>query len=340
MAGFDSFQYAGIQNAEMQDRVNEHRSGVPNLGAGAILLSAPANRTSKIGAMNLGDNPIHVRARHQGATKTITNEHLVALHVGSNRYVGKVAAKAIVKGSVTITNAGAPVTIVDDSNGVLYDTGFVGVAANKRGTIDYVNGIVDFTFGSGPTQPVRMTYQHTDFTDFAGPTQTQTVSSFAIPGTMKTSFGRVVPFSVAFNDGVITFVDDGKGNIIETTTTAVKRGTIDYGTGLISLATTSLAFAGNITLTYTFNPFATLLSGGGGQKTVELFPGAIPELSAQAWANGIKADAVVGLWGEGTMAGLGSSMVGKFSHFGDEPYRVTEDFSGFPAGGQSNDPRA
>jgi hypothetical protein len=340
----EAFNFAGIANAEARDRINEARSGVPSKGNGQALLSAPANRTAKVGAMNVGDNPCVVRARHGSATKTQTNEHLVALGVAGNRFVGKLAFGKIVKGSMSITNAGAPATIVDDSAGNLVDTG----TTTKRGTIDYVNGIIDFTYGAGPTKPVRATYQHTDYSDFDSPAQTTVKATGAVtpsggsPFTVQLGFGRVNPGSISIVDGgTFTFVDDGKGNLVQTDVTAstAKVGTVDYTTGLLTFTSASGALTGNMTVTYKFNPFATALAGGGGQKGVELFPGAIPELSSAAWAAGIKSDANVALWGEGTSGSLASALIGQFSHFGDEPYRVTEDYSGFPAGGASNDTR-
>lgn len=341
------YVFQGVGHVEAQNRDNSVRTGVPGLGAGAVLAHATVKRTAAVEAHNVGEEAAHVRLRHQGATKTRTNEYLVALAAGGNRYVGKLGQKDIVPGTVSITNGGAPATIVDvdvagdpTPNGELYDTG----TATLRGTINRVTGVIDFTYGAAPTEPVRITYQHTDYTDFASPSQSTVTATGGVdpgvtPFVQTLGFGRVNPYSIAMADGgAQTYVDDGKGNIVETTgASADKVGTVDYARGIITLNETGTgALTGNMTTTYTFNPFAALLAKAGGAKLLDVFS-QIPEFTAEAWADGIKGESRIGLWGE-SRSSTQTNLVTTWVHFGEEPYRVEAPFTGFPPGGESNDP--
>lgn len=339
MAG-DQLVFHGVGYAESQDREDEHRTGVPSMGGAAVLLDAPSRRTSRVVVVNSGEEDAHIRLKTQGAVKTQAAEPLTALAGAGFKYTGMLQFKNIVPGSVVISNAGAPLSIVDDKKGVLYDIGFVGVAANKRGTINYVLGTFTLTYGAAPTEMVAAAYSHSDYTDFVSPAQATSLAAAAFPFVMKFGFGRVNPFSVAMVDGgPKTFVDDGKGNIIETTAGSIaKVGTIDYALGIVTLTTASAALAGTMAATYTFNPFAALLVHAGGTKDTELMPGAIPELSSSAWAGALRKDSIVGLHGE-SRGPAGTNLITRWSHYSEDPYRVRELFSGFPPGGQTNDPR-
>jgi hypothetical protein len=244
-----------------------------------------------------------------------------------------------VKGSVVISNAGAPLSIVDDGEGALYDVGFVGVAANLRGSVDYDLGVIDFTYGAAPTQPVAIAYSHAGYVDFASPSQSSSKAAAAYPFEMQLGYGRVNPGSVVLADGTpLAFVDDGKGNMIETTGGgSVERGSINYGTGVLTLTSGSAALAGTVAVSYQFNPFAALLAGGGGMKLLDVY-GQIPELMGEAWADGIKGEDRIGLWGEGVLSSVSSHVISQWVHFGEEPYRVDEPFSGVVPGGDSNNP--
>lgn len=342
-----NLSFAGINEIEARDRVDSYHTGVPAQGGGLVVLDAPAGDARKglagVRAVNFGAKHAHVRLRHGGSLKTQTSERLISLNPSGNIYRGKLGRRSVSALSVSITNAGAPLTIVDDGAGRLYDTGFVGVAANLRGTIDYVRGIINFTFGAAPTQPVLITYQHRDYTDFVSPGQSNLrTAAGAYPESFTTSFGRVVPFSLSLTDGVLTFVDDGKGNMVQTAPGAnAKRGTIDYATGVISLASGSAplsAVADAIVIAYSFNPFASLLAAGGGSKPLNLYPGTIPELSVEPWADGIKGEASIGLWAESRDAAAGTALHTEWSHYGEDPFRVNAPYSGALPGGESNNP--
>lgn len=329
--------FKGIGHAEAKDRITDLRSGVPGLGSGQVILAAPPRRSSSVAVMNNGEADIVARLKHGSKTKTVTGEWLAAFLKSATHFVGRLAFKAIVPSTVAIT--GGALVIVDDGAGVLYDTGFIGVASHKRGTIDYLSGNLDVTFAAGPTTP-NIAYSHNDYTDFSSPTQTTTKAAAAAPFTMQLSFGRVVPFSLAITDGALTFVDDGKGNVIETTGgTATVAGTIDYALGLVVLTTLTAPLGGTVTATFKFNPFAAVLVKAGGAKLLDIY-GMIPELTGAAWAAGIKAESAIlglGLWAEGRTA-VPSAITVIWSHYGEEPFQVKELYSSVQAGGFDNDP--
>lgn len=339
-----NYTFAGIANVEAQDRRDEYRTGVPSLGDGQSVLDAPAPGARQIlqavHAHNTGDQAAWLRLMHQGTVKTVTAELLTALAVTATRYSGRLQYRAVVPGSVTITNAGAPADIVDDGNGLLVDIG----TTTQRGTIDYANGVVDFTYGAGPTEPVTVDYDHTDCVDFASATQTTTFTggtapAGAYPETLALTFGRVVPGSVSLTDGVETFVDDGKGNMVETTGgIASVEGSIDYATGVITLTGGTGTLADPTTATYQFNPFASLLAAGAGQALMDLFNSQIPELTQEPWADGLSGEARICLWAE-SRAAAQTNLVTQWVHAGEDPFRVEAPFSGFPPGGHDNDPR-
>jgi len=326
--------FLGINEIEAQDRINEHRCGVPPHGTGReVLLHAPVTGTSGVRVVNVGEARCELRLRHQGQIKAVTAELLAALAATATHYVGRLQFKDITPGSVSIVNAGAPLTIVDDGAGVLHDTG---VPTAVRGTIDYATGLIDFTYGAAPTEPVQIAYSHSDYTDFASPQQASSAAAGAFPFALQLGFGRVNPGSVSITEGTpLTFVDDGKGNIIETTGgIAVVVGTIDYATGLVTLTSASGALAGTVTATYTFNPFAAHLVRGAAAKMLDTYDSSLPEFTAQPWAVGIGGETRVGLVGEATEANPnGASLVTQWAHYGEEPYRVEGSYSGFPPGG-------
>jgi hypothetical protein len=335
-----NYTFAGVNEVEAQDRFNEHRTGVPGSGAGcASLLAAPVKRTTSIKVVNISEHDALVRLRHGSSTKTQTAEWLTALAQGGGTqvYIGKLQFGQIVPGTVVLTEAGALPDLVDsDGDGILYETG----TTTQRGTIDYLTGSLSVDWGAAATEPVTATYDHTAPVDFASPTQSTSQAAAAFPFTMPLSFGRVVPGSVSIvHGGATTYADDGKGNIVETTAAnEAPQGTIDYGTGVVTITGGSAALAGTVTATFTFNPFAALLAKGGGVSERTLYPGDVPELSEEPWADGVKGEDEVFLVGESRDA-QDAALITRWAHWGEEPYRVRQIFSAFPPGGHDNDPR-
>jgi len=339
-----NYIFGGIGYVEAQDRYDELRTGVPALGNMQVLATAPAvgekprgrGVTSSVFVHNSGGESAHVRLRHGESQKTRTAEWLTALLAAGNRVVGNLQWKNVVAGTVVISEAGALLNIVDDGNGVLHD---IGIPANVRGSINYVTGLIDFTWGGAPTEPQQITYDFTDYTDFASPTQNHTVAvGGAFPETFQLPFGRVNPGSLSFNTNgaAWTFIDDGKGNIVETTAAAeAVRGTIDYATGLITVNSAGGGvLAGNFVGTFTFNPFAALIVAAGACKILDLFS-MIPELTGAAWGAAFTADTMVALVGE-TTSTHSTDLITRWSHFGEDPYRVEGVYSAFAPGGASN----
>jgi len=328
--------FLGIGQVEAQDRISEYRTGVPSHGNPlTTLLHAPIGRLSGVKVVNSGDIACEARLRHQGATKTATTESIQAFDAGGNRFVGRLAHDSVTPGSVVVQEAGALADIVDDGAGVLHD---IGIPANTRGTVDYDTGLIALTWGAGATAPVPAPYTHAADTAFVRPQQASSAAAAALPFTLQLGFGRVVPGSVAITDGnPLTFIDDGKGNIIETTGGgAVVAGTIDYGTGVVTLTATTAPLAGTVAATFNFNPFATLLVGGAAAKLLDTHGSPIPELTAQPFAAGIKGESRIGLVGSCTVSGAqGTDLITQWVHYGEEPFRVEIAYSGFPPGGAS-----
>jgi len=338
-----NYSFAGIGAAEAKDRENEHRAGVPAAGAGlTALLSAPARFTTGLRVMNQGSAAALIALAHGQTTKTISGELLAALAASTTIYRGKLQFGAVVPGTVVIVEAGALADIEDDGAGLLVDVG----TTTQRGTIDYRTGAIALTWGAAATEPVTAAYSHNDWTQFANAQTTVFAAgngnapAGAYPETLPLGFGRVVPGTISLTDGVETFVDDGKGNMIETTGgIASVEGSIDYATGVITLTGGTGTLADPTTATYSFNPFAMLLVPGGAHSGMPLLSDAIPEMGSEVYADGIKGEASLALLGVSRDAGQSTNLVTWWAHHVEEPYRIKEENTSFPPGGASNDPR-
>lgn len=348
------YVFNGIGFDEARDRYNEHRTGVPALGQmQQLLFAAPVKGgrefnpfLSAVQAWNTGEFGAHLRLKHGGTEKTQTDELLVGLRVGAtNVFRGQLQFKGLVAGSVLVEDGGALPDLVDDGQGNLNEA----TTGTKRGEIDYINGTIDFDYGAAITLPVTITYNHGDDEDFATGTLTATKTSSGEGSAGDSELiqaqlagidvGRINPGSVSVSDGGgLTFVDDGKGNIVQTNTGDNVVGSVDYATGLIDINDASADLTGTITTTFTMNPFAAVLSPGAGKKLMDLFS-QLPELTNTAWGQGTAQDNRVGLHGEATDADGQTNLVTRWYHFSEEPFRVEDPFSGFPAGGHDNDPR-
>ena len=347
------YVFNGIGFDEARDRDSEHRTGVPPLGGMKELLFVATARGGKennpflagVKAWNTGEAEAHLRLRHGGTEKTITAEILGALLVGTDILRGALQFKKLTAGSLVFTEAGALPTVIDDGNGNLVDQA---VPTTVLGTVDYGNGIIDLDYTAAVTLPATLAYKHGDDEDFA---TLQLSASKATGGggsggtseliqtqLLGVDIGRVNPGSIAISEGgALTFVDDGKGNIIQTNANNNKVGVVDYATGLIDISTATGNLAGTIATLFTINPFAAVLRPGAGKKLFDLFS-QIPELTNAAWGTGMILDNKVALHGECTVA-ANTNLVTQWSHFSEEPFRVEDPFSGFPAGGHDNDPR-
>jgi hypothetical protein len=335
-----NYTFAGIGAAEAKTRYNEHRTGVPPQGSRQALLSAPVRYTTDLKVMNQGSEAADVRLAHGLSEKAITGEHLAAFDTGAlTTFRGRLQFGSIKPGTLSITNAGAPATVVDDGAGLLVDTG----TTTKRGTVDYASGTIDLTFGAAATAPVVAAYTHTDYVEFTFAQSQTATAAGTYPEAFPTQFGRVVPGTVTLTDGTRTFVDDGKGNMIETGAggPADVVGTVDYALGIITLTTgsaTLTAAADSVVIGYSFNPFGSLLVPGGSVQGMSLLSPDIPELGSESFADGIKGESRLALVGE-TRTNRSTNLVTQWGHHCEEPYRVTEEYTSFPPGGATNDPR-
>jgi hypothetical protein len=334
------YEFAGIAHAEANDRHDEHPTGVPPAGRGASLIEAPLKERhfwTSVRLQNTGEVAVEARLKHGGAEKSVAAEPLTALMASTTVCRGQLQFGEIVAGSVVITEDGDDYTD-DDADGILYDAG-----GTQRGTINYTTGAFELTLPGAVVEPITAAYDHEDVVDFQTAQQTTAKAAAAYPFTLQTTYGRVVPgsVSIAESGGAKTFVDDGKGNIIETTAgSEADVGSIDYATGLITLTAGSGALAGTVTATYRFNPFAALLAKAGGAKVLDVFGGGqIPELSVEPWADGIKGETILSLWGVARES-KGGSLKTRWSHFGDDPIEVSYPYSEVAIGGETNNPPA
>jgi len=288
-------------------------------------------------AVNAGEFGAEIRLRHGSSVKVVAAEWIKAFDTGAlTTYRGRLQFGSIVPGTVVVSDPGANPDLVDTGGtGVLFEVG----TTVQRGTINYVDGSLNFTYGAAATAPVTIAYNHTAPVDFVSPAQVTNQAAAAFPFVMPLGFGRVNPGSVAItHGGATTYADDGKGNIVETTAAnEAVQGSIDYATGIITITGGSAALAGTVAAAYRFNPFAAMLAGGGGVGTTVLYPGQIPELSDEPWADGAKGEDEVWLVGEGRTT-HGAHLITQWTHWGEEPYRVRQVYSAFPPGGHSNDP--
>ena len=330
-----NYSFAGIGAAEAKDRENEHRTGVPAAGGGlTALLAAPVRQTTGVKVMNQGGSAALVALAAGSAVRTQAGEHLAALGNPLTIFRGKLQFGAIVPGTLLISIPGAPADVEDDGAGGLVDIG----TTTSRGTIDYLTGVLDMTLGAAATAPVTAAYSHTDWVQLANAQISTPTVATSYPEVLALGFGRVVPGSVSLTDGGETFVDDGKGNMIETTGgIASVEGSIDYATGIITLTGGTGTLANPTTVNYSFNPFASLLVAGGSTQGIPLMASAIPELGAESLADGVKGQAELALLGV-SRDGSSTNLLTQWSHHVDEPYRVREIYSAFPPGGATNDP--
>lgn len=335
-----NYSFSGIGAAEAKDRENEHpTSAPPQIGRLTPLLAVALRYLTGVRVMNQGSADADVRLAHGSKSKTQTAEKLTAHSISTTVYQGRLQFGSITPGTFVTAVAAGPGVLTDDGAGLLLDAGLV-----QRGTIDYATGTYAITFASAVTELVTATYDHTDWTQFAV-AQTQTVAvGGAFPETLKMQFGRTVPGSVSFstNAAALTFTDDGKGNIIETTAGNIANvGTIDYGTGIMTLTTASATLTTGAVIAYSFNPLGAILAKGGGQSRIPLLPGALPEFDNEAWADGVKGETEVALLGESRTAGASTPLWTYWAHHvgDDQGFRVRELHTAFPSGGQSNDTR-
>jgi len=119
-----------------------------------------------------GDAAITFTAKKRGASTNVSSENIDALQFGStNRFVGAFANRRVTEGTVIIVDSNVTTAQrVEDTNGDgdLYQTdGPTGPTYPfKVGTINYVEGTIDFTFYHNVTASTTGDYKHTDWAGF------------------------------------------------------------------------------------------------------------------------------------------------------------------------------
>lgn len=197
----------------------------------------------------------------------------------------------IVPGSVLFTLPGAGNDIQDDGNGILVDFG----TSTARGVINYATGAYSFT-ASGAIGNLSVGYQHTDFISVSGGAATAEVDvtgAGTVAQTHTTSF-PIVPGTWAGNDaGAQTYVDDAKGNIVQTNVAVhLVVGTIDYVNGVVSITASAAVIGASITHNYTKDLFNKKIAAGGGYVNTQLWPD-----GGELYADAVKSTPVPALGG-------------------------------------------
>ena len=140
------------------------------------MTKASAQQVDSICVKNVGDGgTLAFTVLKRGVSSSVALEDIAALQVGStDRFAGALAQRRITPGTVIITDDSAtPQTVKDiNSDGILWQTaGATGPAYPIQvGTVDYNEGLVDFTFlqtATVGTAGFDANYDHTDWSQFA-----------------------------------------------------------------------------------------------------------------------------------------------------------------------------
>jgi hypothetical protein len=125
--------------------------------------------------VNKGHGNVTFTLKKRGQSYTIAAEVITSLQVGAtDRYRGKLAQRRVTPGTITIldSNAGVDQKVEDtNADGILWQVdGPVGPTYPiEVGTVDYNEGILDFTFNQAVTNPTTIDYKHTNWTAFGTP---------------------------------------------------------------------------------------------------------------------------------------------------------------------------
>jgi hypothetical protein len=152
---------------------------LPTLGVHSVtpiclarLNQAAFGKLNSFSLQNKGKGNVSFELKKRGQRYTIAAEDISALQVGAtDRFRGPFAKRRVDPKSIVIVDVNAVVPQrVEDTNGdgILWQTdGPTTVTYPKQvGTINYNDGIVDFTFELAVTTPVTVDYKHTDWTSF------------------------------------------------------------------------------------------------------------------------------------------------------------------------------
>lgn len=217
-----------------------------------------------------GDDNVRVITRVGGKTTSVSGLPTVADSTGANTAAGVLPNRSITPGTVLFTHGGAGSNVEDDGEGVLQDEG----GGTARGTIDYESGEYSYE-ASGAKGETTVAYDHTDYISVSGGSQSENSTDGAgSPNFSDSTAYPIVPGTLVMDDQGTpsqTFVDDGKGNVIQTNAADAVVGTVNYGTGAISFTA-----AGNITtstdITYDRDLYSKTIAAGGGHLTMQYVP--------------------------------------------------------------------
>lgn len=249
----------------------------------------------RVVAVNLrtvsGNDAIRTILKVGGKVITVTGRNATRDKTAATTAAGVLPNLHIVPGSVLFTLPGAGNDIQDDGNGILVDFG----TSTARGVINYDTGAYSFT-ASGAIGNLSVGYQHTDYISVSGGAATAEVDTTGA-GTVAqthTTTSPIVPGTWTGADtGAQTYVDDAKGNIIQTNVaTHIVVGTIDYVNGVVSITASAAVIAVSITHNYTIDKYNKKVAAGGGYVNNQLWPD-----GGEQYADAIKSTPVPALGG-------------------------------------------
>ncbi len=241
----------------------------------------------RVVAVNLravrGSADIRTIVKVGGKVITVTGREATNDKTGANTAAGVLPNLNLVPGSITFHLSGAGNDIEDDGNGVLVDVG----TSTVRGSINYETGAYSFT-GSGAITNLTVDYQHTDYisvSDGAATPEVDTTGAGTVAQTHTTSFPIVPGTWSAADTGAQTYVDDGKGNVIQTNPAQhLKVGTIDYVNGVVTITASAAVIAVSLTHNYTKDKYNKKVAAGGGYVNNQFLPD-----GGEAYADAVKA---------------------------------------------------
>lgn len=253
----------------------------------------------RVTAVNLrtvrGSADIRTIVKVGGKVITVTGRSAQRDVTAATTAAGVLPNLNIVPGSVTFHLSGAGNDIEDDGNGVLVDVG----TSTVRGSINYETGAYSFT-GSGAIGNLTVDYQHTDYVSVSGGAATAEVDTTGAgtPNQTHTTTDPIVPGTWTGADaGTQTFVDDAKGNVIQTNTaTHAVAGTIDYVNGVVVIVAAANINT-SITHNYTKDKYNKKVAAGGGYVNNQFLPD-----GGDQYADAVKAVPTPALGGADTPA--------------------------------------
>jgi len=279
-----SYNFNGIGNEPNADKRSSNM--IAALPLGGLQNAKPGIFTlvERIVATELrtvkGSDNVRVITRIGGKPIVVSGLLTAVDELTTSSAAGTLPNRSITPETVLFTHAGAANNIEDDGEGILQDAG--GGAA--RGTINYDTGAYSYV-ASGVIGVTSVAYNHTDYVSVSGGAQTENSTNGAASSAFADSTAfPIVPGTLALTDqAALVFEDDGKGNVIQTNAGNVSVGTVNYGTGAISLSGITGTITTSMDIAYNRDFYSKTVAAGGGHLTMQYLPD-----GGEFWADAVK----------------------------------------------------